>query len=92
MHLPDAQQEVARFGAALVKLQRCRCKAVEKLDYLGGAYLQAVSKALAWAGKLPELAEAAASLRSAGRSLQEAQRSTELSTEAAGRVEEGPEQ
>ncbi|GAA4363898.1 hypothetical protein GCM10023185_32950 [Hymenobacter saemangeumensis] len=49
-------------------------KAVEKLNYLGGANLQAVAEALARAEKLPALAEDAGILRTAGRGLQETQR------------------
>ncbi|WP_156126545.1 Fic/DOC family protein [Hymenobacter sp. DG25B] len=49
-------------------------KNVEKLNYLGGANLQAVAEALTRAEKIPALAEEAAILRGAGRSLQEAQR------------------
>ncbi|WP_426491502.1 Fic/DOC family protein [Hymenobacter sp. 102] len=49
-------------------------KAVEKSAYLGGANLQAVTEALSRAEKIPALADDAAALRGAGRSLQEAQR------------------
>lgn len=66
-------------------------KAMEKSAYLGGANLQAVAEALTRAEKIPALAEDAANLRSAGRSLQEAQRSLEPATEPASRDPEGPE-
>ncbi|GAA4506774.1 hypothetical protein GCM10023172_36450 [Hymenobacter ginsengisoli] len=66
-------------------------KAVEKSAYLGGANLQAVAEALTRAERIPALAEDAANLRSAGRSLQEAQRSMGPATEPASRAAEGPE-
>lgn len=64
-------------------------KAVEKYAYLGGANLQAVSEALTRAEKIPVLAEDAAALRGAGRSLQQAQRSVAPLTP--GRENDGPE-
>jgi fido (protein-threonine AMPylation protein) len=64
-------------------------KAVEKSAYLGGANLQAVAEALARAGKIPALADDAATLRKAGRSLQEAQRT--VAPANSGRENIGPE-
>ncbi|GAB3242841.1 hypothetical protein GCM10027346_39240 [Hymenobacter seoulensis] len=64
-------------------------KAVEKSSYLGGANLQAVAEALTRAEKIPALADDAATLRGAGRSLQEAQRIASLPPP--GREHEGPE-
>lgn len=64
-------------------------KAVEKSAYLGGANLQAVAEALTRAEKTPALADDAATLRSAGRILQEAQRAVTPPTP--GRENDGPE-
>ncbi|QKG55030.1 Fic family protein [Hymenobacter sp. BRD67] len=66
-------------------------KAVEKSSYLGGANLHAVSEALTRAEKIPALVETAASVRSAGRSLQEAQRSQGPATKSSNQHVEGPE-
>jgi fido (protein-threonine AMPylation protein) len=66
-------------------------KAVEKSPYLGGANLQAVAEVLTRAEKISALAEDAATLRTAGRSLQEAQRGAGLATEPASRAMDGPE-
>lgn len=64
-------------------------KAVEKSAYLGGANLQAVADALNRAEKIPALADDAAMLRGAGRSLQEAQRT--VASAKPGLEYEGPE-
>jgi uncharacterized protein YqfA (UPF0365 family) len=62
---------------------------VEKSAYLGGANLQAVAEALIRAEKIPALADEAATLRGAGRSLQEVQRT--VVPAKPGRENEGPE-
>ncbi|SHM10505.1 Fic/DOC family protein [Hymenobacter psychrotolerans] len=64
-------------------------KAVEKSAYLGGANLQAVAEALTRAEKIPALADDAATLRGAGRSMQEVQRT--VAPPMPGREDEGPE-
>jgi hypothetical protein len=64
-------------------------KAVEKSAYLGGANLQAVAEALTKAEKIPALADEAATLRGAGRRLQEEQRT--VVPAKPGRENEGPE-
>ncbi|GAC1371347.1 MAG: hypothetical protein NVSMB30_10920 [Hymenobacter sp.] len=64
-------------------------KAVEKSAYLGGANLQAVAEALTRAEKIPALAEDAATLRGAGRSLQQVQRT--VAPPSTGRGNDGPE-
>ncbi|SFQ81373.1 hypothetical protein [Hymenobacter arizonensis] len=64
-------------------------KAVEKSAYLGGANLQAVAEALTRAEKIPALADETATLRGAGRSLQEALRP--VAPAQPGRENDGPE-
>jgi fido (protein-threonine AMPylation protein) len=64
-------------------------KNVEKLNYLGGANLQAVSEALTRAEKIPELAVEAATLRGVGRGLQEVQRT--VAPAKSGPENDGPE-
>jgi hypothetical protein len=66
-------------------------KAVEKSTYLGGANLQAVKEVLTRAEKMPALAEDAAALRIAGRSMQEAQRSVMPGPASPSQQAEGPE-
>ncbi|GAA3932113.1 Fic/DOC family protein [Hymenobacter algoricola] len=66
-------------------------KAVEKSAYLGGANLEAVAGALGRAEKIPALAEDAAALRWAGRSLQEIQRSNPVQQSVLDRETNSPE-
>ena len=66
-------------------------KAVEKSGYLGGANLQVVADALKRAEKIPALELDAATLRGAGRKVQQAQNSKSLTPAPPSRQVEGSE-